>query len=323
MLKKQRIIYGPVPSRRLGRSLGIDIIGPEKTCNFDCVYCQLGHTDKKVSGPQDVCGVSTEEVLVELKNHLKKVKHLDYITFSGTGEPTLNLALGDMIRNVKKITNVPVCVITNSSLIDRMDVRDNLAQADLVVATLEAGDEKTFMAINRPASGIRLDDIIKGLKALGVMGPRLEIEILFVDSKMDNPTNASEQAVNELIGAVKIIDPDMVEVFTVSRPPAENFIIPVSRQRLIQIAQKFDEALGRENVRLVFKGLRRKNAGIKHGNKRNEVYDLLVRRPCTADQISFTLEIENKDLVDIIDDLLGKKEIVEITAEDGKYYRAV
>ncbi|MGP8321177.1 MAG: radical SAM protein [Methanosarcinaceae archaeon] len=320
---KQRIIYGPVPSRRLGRSLGIDIIGPEKTCNFDCVYCQLGCTDKKVSGPQDICGVSTEEVLDGLKNNLKNVKRLDYITFSGTGEPTLNLALGEMIREVKKISNVPVCVITNSSLVSRKDVRDNLAQADLVVATLEAGDEKTFQAINRPAAGIKLDDIIKGLKALGCMGPKLEIESLFIDSKKDYPTNINEQAVDELIGAIKIIDPDVAEVFSVSRPPAENFIIPVSRQGLIRIAQKFDEVLGREKVRLVFKGLRRKSIGIKHENMRNEVYDLLLRRPCTADQISYTLEIETTILVGIINDLCEKKEIVEITTGNEKYYRAV
>ncbi len=323
MLRKQRIIYGPVPSRRLGRSLGIDITGPEKTCNFDCVYCQLGCTDKKVSGPEDVCGVSTEEVVEGLKNHLKKVKQLDYITFSGTGEPTLNLALGEMIREVKKISNVPVCVITNSSLVSRKDVRDNLAQADLVVATLEAGDEKIFRAINRPVSGIRLDDIIHGLKALKSMGPRLEIEVLFVDSKKDYPTNISDRAVDELIRALKLIDPDVVEVFTVSRPPAEDFIIPVSQQRLTEIAQKFDDALGREKVRLVFKGLRRKITGIKHGNMRDEVYDLILRRPCTVDQISSALEIDAKDLVGIIDDLLGKKEIVEITAEDEMYYRAV
>ncbi len=320
---KQRIIYGPVPSRRLGRSLGIDIIGPEKTCNFDCVYCQLGCTDKKVSSPKDICGVSTEEVLEGLKDRLKNVKQLDYITFSGTGEPTLNLALGEMIREVKKISNIPVCVITNSSLVSRKDVRDNLAQADLVIATLEAGDDKTFRAINRPAPGIRLDDIIRGLKILGSMGPKLEIVVLFVDSKKDYPTNINEQAVDELIGALKVIDPDVVEVFTVSRPPAESFIIPVSRQRLTRIAQKFDDALGREKVRLVFKGLRRKGTGIKHGNMGNEVYDLLIRRPCTADQISFALEIETTILMGIISDLLEKKEIVEITAENEKYYRAV
>jgi wyosine [tRNA(Phe)-imidazoG37] synthetase (radical SAM superfamily) len=320
---KPKIIYGPVLSRRLGRSLGIDIIGPEKTCNFDCVYCQLGRTKNKVQRPEDICGVSTEDVVQGLKSYLKKVSQIDYITFSGTGEPTLNLRLGEMIREIKKISDVPVCVITNSSLVNRKDVRDNLTEADLVIATLEAGDEKIFRAINRPASGIELEDIIQGLTALKNLGPRLAIEVLFVDSKREYPTNISDQAINGLIKALKVIDPDEIQVHTLSRPPAEDFIIPVSEQKLTRMAQKFDEVLGREKVRLVLKGLRRKSIDVKHEDLKEDVYGLILRRPSTASQISSTLGIDAKDLAAIIEELLRKKNIVEITAENEKYYRAV
>jgi len=325
---KPRIIYGPILSRRLGRSLGIDVIKrgeAKKTCNFDCVYCQLGHVDKKVTGPDDVNGiVTTEEVVEGLKNYHRKVENLDYITFSGTCEPTLNPDLGEMIRGIRKISEVPVCVITNSSLLGKREVRENLKDADLVVATLVSGNEKTFKAINRPAQGIELEEIIEGLKALKKLnGPKLAIEVMLLDSSKEYPVNTTDEEVAKLAEVLKTIDPDVVEVLTISRPPAEDFIVPVAESRLKEIAQKFDESLGRERVRLVLKGLKRKRSTIKHENLIEEVYDLILRRPCTFEQTSSSLDIDQADLSPIIEKLLAEDRIIGINAENGKYYRAV
>jgi wyosine [tRNA(Phe)-imidazoG37] synthetase (radical SAM superfamily) len=324
---KPRIIYGPILSRRLGRSLGIDVIKrgeTKKNCNYDCVYCQLGHVDKMVSRPEDAKGiVTTEEVVEGLKNYHRKVEDLDYITFSGTCEPTLNLNLGEMIREIKKISDLPVCVITNSSLMGNEKVRDNLKDADLVVATLVSGNEKTFKAINRPAEGIELEEIIEGLKALKKLdGPKLAIEVMFIGSSKEYPVNTTDEEIDKLIEVLTAIDPDEIEVLTTSRPPAEDFIVPVPDSRLKEIAQKFDESFGRHRVRLVLKGLKRKRSSIQHENLVDEVYDLILRRPCTFEQTSSSLDIDETDLLPIIENLLAENRIIEIESKNGKYYRA-
>ncbi|WP_440953665.1 radical SAM protein [Methanococcoides sp. FTZ1] len=321
-----RIIYGPILSRRLGRSLGIDVIKKgefRKNCNFDCIYCQLGHIDWKISDPSEVADpVTTEEVIDGLTNYHKKVDDLDYITFSGTCEPTLNLQIGDMIERIREITDIPICVITNSSLVSREDVRKSLSKADLVVATLVSGNEDTFRAIHRPAKGIRLQDIIEGLRELQKMnGGKLSIEVMLLDSNNDYPVNSSDEEVGKLIEVLRYIDPDEIEVLTISRPPAEKFIVPVPEARLKEIAQKFDEELGRERVRLVLKGLRRKRSNIKHENLVEEVYDLILRRPCTFDQVVQSLDIDKEELKPIIEGLVGEQKITKILSENGTYYR--
>jgi wyosine [tRNA(Phe)-imidazoG37] synthetase (radical SAM superfamily) len=321
-----RIIYGPILSRRLGRSLGIDVIkrgDTKKNCNFDCVYCQLGHVDKMVSSPSDAKGiVTTEEVVEGLKNYRRKVEDIDYITFSGTCEPTLNPNLGEMIREIKKISDLPVCVITNSSLMGKENVRNNLKDADLVVATLVSGNEKTFKVINRPAEGMELEDIIEGLKELKKMGgPKLAIEVMFIGSSKEYPVNTTDEEIDKLIEVLTAIDPDEIEVLTTSRPPAEDFIVPVPSTRLKEIAQKFDESFGRHRVRLVLKGVIRKRSSIQHENLIDEVYDLILRRPCTFGQISSSLDIDETDLLPIIGNLIAEGRIIEIKSENGRYYR--
>ncbi len=324
---KSRIIYGPILSRRLGRSLGIDVIkklDAKKNCNFDCVYCQLGHVDKLITDTENIKGlVSVSEVVEGLTNYHKNVEDLDYITFSGTCEPTLNPDIGEMIRQIRKISNLPVCVITNSSLISQKRVRDNLCEADLVVATLVSSNEDTFQAINRPAAGIHVKEIIQGLKELKDTGTcKLAIEVMLLDSTGAYPVNSTDKEVDELITVLRYIDPDEIEVLTTSRPPAEDFIVPVSDARLKEIAGLFDEALGRERVRLVLKGLRRKRSSIKHTNTEDEVYDLILRRPCTFEQTIASLDIDREELQPIIEQLLERNRIRTVKSNTGTYYRA-
>jgi len=323
---RPRIIYGPILSRRLGRSLGIDVIKKgdlRKNCNFDCVYCQLGHADRKISDPSEIAGlVTSREVIDGITKYHKRIDNLDYITFSGTCEPTLNPELGNMIEQIKNISDIPVCVITNSSLVSRGEVRKNLLKADLVVATLVSGNEDTFQAINRPAAGIKLQDIIEGLRDLKEKdGPKLAIEVMLLDSNNNYPVNSSDQEVKKLAEVLRSIDPDEIEVLTISRPPAEDFIVPVAEIRLKEIAQILDEELGREKVRLVLKGLKRKRSSIEHENLSEEVYDLILRRPCTFEQIVQSLDIDENKLSRIIHDLSGAGKIIEIKNANMSYYR--
>ena len=325
---KARIIYGPILSRRLGRSLGVDVIkkaGTKRNCNFDCVYCQLGHVDYKIKRPEKVEGaVTTEEVVEGIRSFHRNIENLDYVTFSGTCEPTLNLSLGAMVRGVKQVTDKPVCVLTNSSLVDREDVRSNLAEADLVIATLVSGSEDTFRAIHRPVEGIRLDNIIKGLQAMKDLEkcPRLGIEVMLVDSTNGYPVNSADEEITKLIEVLKTIGPDEIEILTVSRPPAEKFIVPVSEIRLKEIAHRFDEEFGRDRVKLVLKGLRRERSSMQHENLGEEVYDLILRRPCTCEQICASLGISSAQLTPILEKLISSDNIISIVSKNGRYYKA-
>ena len=155
-----RYVYGPVPSRRLGRSLGIDPI-PSKTCNYQCIYCQLGKTTKFTSERQDF--FPKEEIYKELEESIKQnTGKFDFITFVGSGEPTLCKSLGNLILKAKKISKKPICVITNGSLLYQDDVKDDLIFSDVVLPTLDAGDEKLFIKINRPHPSIRYEKMIQG-----------------------------------------------------------------------------------------------------------------------------------------------------------------
>jgi len=179
-MKKFKYIYGPVYSWRLGSSLGVDPLSQtDKMCTFDCSYCQIGETRLFNSGRKKF--VSTEAIAKEIMELPKNTK-IDYITFSGNGEPTLAKNLGDMIKRIRKIRKEKIAVITNASLINRSDVQDDLLLADFVILKLDANAEDLFMDINKPDPGIRFGDIIKGIKRFSeIYRGRLALQIMFIE----------------------------------------------------------------------------------------------------------------------------------------------
>ena len=154
-------LYGPVPSRRLGFSLGIDFI-PFKTCSLDCIYCQLGHVPDKIVTRKDY--IPAAEILSQIKEKIDSGVRIDYITFSGSGEPTLNAEIGNLIRGIKQLTKIPVAVLTNSTLLQHTEVRTALSAADLIVPSLDAVTQDVFEKINRPHPSLQISDILSGLK---------------------------------------------------------------------------------------------------------------------------------------------------------------
>ncbi|MDO8602892.1 MAG: radical SAM protein [Candidatus Omnitrophota bacterium] len=187
-MKKFKYIYGPVYSWRLGRSLGVDPLSQtDKICTFDCSYCQIGETKLFNSGRKVF--ISTEAVAKEIAALPKNAK-MDYITFSGNGEPTLARNLGDMIKRIRKIRKEKIAVITNASLINKSDVQDDLLLADFVLLKLDANAEDLFREINRPDPGIRFGDVVKGIKRFSeIYKGRLALQIMFVGK---NKTYAKE-----------------------------------------------------------------------------------------------------------------------------------
>ncbi len=204
-------LYGPVPSRRLGRSLGIDM-APMKTCCLDCIYCQLGRTTVHTAERKEY--VKVDEMLAELEQWLESGKEADWLTFSASGEPTLNSELADAMVRAREMSDIPVALLTNGALLWRKGVRDGAMQADLIMPSLDAGTEETLQRINRPVPEITLDRYIEGLhETVVAFHGEVWLEVMLVAG-----VNDSEEELAALDDAIKHIRPDQVQINTVVRP---------------------------------------------------------------------------------------------------------
>jgi wyosine [tRNA(Phe)-imidazoG37] synthetase (radical SAM superfamily) len=218
-------VYGPVPSRRLGNSLGVDII-PNKVCSYSCVYCQLGRTLNKLCRPQSF--YPREEIIEEIAKNLQS-SNPDYITIVGDGEPTLSSDLGWIIDECKNRWSVPVAAITNGSLLHRREVRENLLNADIVMPSLDAADGNTFRKINRPHGKINYDDVVDGLITFSKMYTgTMRLEVMLVDG-----VNDSESHLYMLKEIIDKINPDIVDISIPTRPPAEKWVNPPPLNKIL------------------------------------------------------------------------------------------
>jgi len=221
-------VFGPVPSRRLGFSLGVDII-PRKYCNFDCIYCQIGKTTRKNVTRKKFFEV--EEVVKEIVDTIQFAEKVDFVTFSGSGEPTLNENLGTMIKEVKKKVNTPVAVITNSSTLQIEEVRNDLINADVILPSLDAASNEVFKSINRPQANLELTFIIEGIKSLKKdYKGRIWLEIMLIKGVNDTPDEL--QKLRFILNDLKV---DKIHLNTVTRPPSEKNAGPLNRKELEKI----------------------------------------------------------------------------------------
>jgi wyosine [tRNA(Phe)-imidazoG37] synthetase (radical SAM superfamily) len=226
-----RLVYGPVPSRRLGRSLGINPI-PFKTCNYSCVYCQLGRTTHMTNQRQDF--FPPNEILHEIKKALdpetgSSRNEIDFVTFVGEGEPTLCKSLGWLISKTKELADIPVAVDTNGSLLYRADVRNELSQAEVVMPSLSAGTAETFSKINRPFRGIAFDAMVEGIERFS----REYAGALWVEVMLVKGLNDSEEELSALKSKLKRIEPDRVYINVPIRPPAESWVVPPAKEAIV------------------------------------------------------------------------------------------
>ncbi|HIE22940.1 MAG TPA: radical SAM protein [Candidatus Korarchaeota archaeon] len=325
------IVYGPVPSWRLGRSLGVDVTLPPKACTFNCVYCQLGKTVRRLSSPKEFNStIRVEELIRQLEHKMESIglASIDFITFSGTGEPTLNPDLGNMISAVKRfVPSKPVAVLTNSSLLYLDEVRSVLSNADLVSFKLDAADQWTFEEINRPVENVpNIGEIIDSIMKfkVGYQGV-LALQIMLVDSFRPNfRVNFSEEALSYLIESVAEIQPDQIQLNTPTRPVMEKHIKPVNSTTLSIVEERIRKASPNSDIirvdkeKIVLKSISREKRPLEE--LREEILALLRRRPCRAVDISISLGVEQREIEAILKSMVNEGVISEARGERGIYY---
>lgn len=299
-------VFGPVPSRRLGRSLGVDIV-PFKTCTYDCIYCQLGRTTQKTVRRASFAPVP--DVMRELKDALNRLPRPDYITISGSGEPTLHSNLGTLVGRIKEVTDIPVAILTNGSLLFKSDVRGACRQADLVLPSLDAGDESMFQYVNRPHESLSLEQVVQGLVQFREEHNKaIWLEVLFLGGVTGMPAEALK-----IKKHVDRIGPDKIQLNTVVRPPTEEFAFPVGEEELVSLCKLFGE---RTEVIAPYVDHRRTE---EFEARREDVLALVARRPCSINDISRGLMMNNNEVLKCLNDLVSHG-LVRHTYQSGDLY---
>jgi len=307
-----KYIFGPVPSRRLGFSLGVDTI-PFKICTLDCIYCQLGRTRCKTVKREEY--IPSSKILAELEEVLRSSneRRIDYITLSGSGEPTLNSKIGEIIREIKKITSIPVVVITNGTLLTDRALREELISADVVIPSLDAATEETFERVNRAPLSLKISKIIEGMMKFRKMyEEELWLEVMLIEG-----VNESEEELTALKTATDKIKPDKIQLNTPRRPPCEDWVKVVSSERLSQIKEFFGD-----NCEIIaeFKGKVEKRC---LRDVEDEILALISRRPVTSRDISSSLGLDVGEVIKYMENLKREKKISSKIHNGKTYFRII
>ena len=299
-------VFGPVLSRRLGRSLGIDLI-PSKYCSYNCLYCQLGLTTNLTIERREY--IPRADVLNQLQNKL--LTNPDYITLSGAGEPTLYLPLDRLISGIKQLTNIPLAVLTNGSLLWLPEVRSALLPANLVSPTLTSGFPETYELINRPHPAITFDKMLAGLLQFRQEFSGLYwLEVFIIKGINDTPAE-----IEQLAACIKQINPDKVQLNTVTRPPTESYAIAIPKTELEKIASLLSD---RAEVVADFPYPITNKEFISHTD---DVLDMIKRHPCSLDDLTVGLGLNPKQAMTYINKLLTEQKIVPQTINQKVYYK--
>ena len=308
LMRQFQYLYGPVPSRRLGRSLGVDLV-PPKVCTYDCIYCQVGKTTERTLQRKEY--VPTEEVLEEVRNFLSKGgASIDHFSLSGSGEPTLHSKIGSVIRGTKGMSAVPVAVLTNGSLLYLEEVRDDLRQADIILPSLDAVSKEVFTRINRPHKGISVEKVIEGLVEFRkVYQGQIWLEILFCKGMNDG-----ENERHQMKRAVDRIRPDRIHINTVVRPPADPRAAPLNSEEMEEIQAFFGERAS------IISEFDRHPLSLPEVNFQEEIFRILKRRPLSLIDLSQRMAIPKKELEATIQPMVEKGKIKTRRLGDSVYY---
>ncbi len=303
-MDKYKYIFGPVPSRRFGRSLGVDLI-PFKTCDFNCVFCQLGADSETANSRREYAPIS--EIEAELKDWCESGGQADVVTLSGSGEPTLHSSFGEIIEFVGTEIMIPTVLLTNSSTMMHPEVREGAAKASIVKASLSAWNQSSFEKINRPAQALKYREIVEGLKDFRrIYAGELRIEVFLLEGY-----NSGTSEVEKIAKIVDCIGPDLVQLNTAVRPPAED-VKAVSAEQLERLAGLF------KTPSYLIADTKFKSGG-SSGADQDTILAMIKRHPCTLGQICEIFDIDADTARKHLDRLTLEREI-RVAMIDGSEY---
>ena len=306
-----KYLFGPVPSRRLGMSLGVDLI-PKKVCSLDCIYCEVGKTTKLTLDRKEY--VKSDKIKEELKHYFKNNPDPDYITFSGSGEPTLNIKLGDILQFIKQNKpNVPVAVLTNGTMLFDKKVRENLINSDVVLPSLDTATQDVFEKINCPVDGLSIDKYIQGLIDFRkYFKGKIWLEVFILPGYNDN-----NNKLMELKKAILKIKPDSVQLNTLDRPGNTPNLRSATRDEL----QRIIDLWKINNVEIISASLERKKVQSYRRDTESAIVETISRRPCTLDDLTKILGIHINEINKYLDVLDAEGKIEAVKQTRGFFYQ--
>ena len=310
-MKSYRYLYGPVPSRRLGRSVGIDLV-PHKICTYDCIYCQIGKTTQKTLVRKEY--VPVMEVIEEVDFFLKEeTSSIDYLSLSGSGEPTLHSKIRLVIEGIKGITSIPIAVITNGSLLYLEEVRQDLLYADVVLPSLDAVSSKAFLKMNRPDKGLSAERLVEGLVQFRkIYKGQIWLEILFCRG-----INDSQDELIRMKETIDRIQPDQIHINTVVRPPSEKWAAPLSQKEMEKIKAFFGERA------TIISEFDHHPFSLTEKDIKGEILKILRRRPLSLNDLSKGMGIPTEELERHIQPLILKGSIEVHSFGESVFYEVV
>lgn len=304
-------LFGPVPSRRLGVSLGVDLI-PHKVCPLNCIYCECGATTTLTVERKEY--VPYDAVIAELKDYFKRHPAPDYITFSGSGEPTLNSRIGDIIRFIKsEQPSVPVAVLTNGTLLSDDKVRNELLMADLVLPSLDAATRDPFLRINRPHRSLDIDTCINGLIDFRKnFSQQVWLEVFILPGYNDDKKNLTV-----LKTAIQKIRPDRIQLNTLDRPGT----VPGLKAAAWEQLQHIMDEWSLPGLEIIAAVTQRREKSSFRDDIENAVFETIARRPCTTDDLCMILGLHKNEVNKYLDTLEADGRIENMVLERGVFYQ--
>lgn len=304
-------MYGPVPSRRLGRSLGIDLV-PHKICTYDCIYCQIGKTTERTLLRREYVPVG--EILEEVRAFLQE-EHptVDHLSLGGSGEPTLHSKIRSIIEGIQAITVLPVAVITNGSLFYEREVREDLLRADVVLPSLDAVSAEVFERINRPVPGFSIGNVVEGLiQFRKIYQGQIWLEILFCRG-----VNDSEAELLKMKEVIKQIRPDMIHLNTVVRPPSEKWVAPLTPDEMEKIRAFFGKRAS------IISEFDRHILPPPETEVTERILSILRRRPLSLSDLSQHMSLSQNELESYLKPLVEEGKVRTRPHQRSVYYEAV
>lgn len=307
-----KYLFGPVPSRRLGMSLGIDLV-PHKVCSLNCIYCECGRTTNLTTKRKEY--VPFDEVIKELEHFMNNNPAPDYITFSGSGEPTLNSRIGDVLQYIKSnYADILVAVLTNGTLFSDKQVRSELLSADVVLPSLDTASDSTFYKINKPIHSININDYIKGLEEFRKeFKGKIWLEVLIIPGYND-----SEPDLKLLKKAFEKIMPDSIQLNSLDRPG----VIPDIRTAGKDELQYIVDYWKLDNVEIIAAAPKRKDIKSYRKDIETAILETIFRRPCTLEDLAKILGLHKNEINKYLDTIEADNKIEAVRQERGVFYQS-